>query len=465
MLTYAQHCAGKEHTNPMKKRIIALFLSLVFFVSASGAIQAYAATKQELEQKIVKIDEQIKANRAKINDLKSKKEKQQEYLDTLQAQITAQQEKINAVQQQIDAVTAEIKKLDKKIAKIQKQIDKVRGQIRRVRAEIADTKAQIEAQKGELSAKLRASYLSGKESNLKLLMGASSLASFLTRLELMKRTSENDKKAIDAFRDIVKKLRAQKAELAEKKSIFDEKKAEVQATRDEKQQRKNELAKKQATLKKALSGLQKSYNQVHALLGQLEATSAIYQGYINKLQNERRQADAEIDAIIKKAEEERLARLRAQQQQSGGSSSGSSGSSETSAPASSGSWGYPVGGSTYISSGFGNRSASISGWSFHGGIDITGGNVYGRPIYATRAGTVITATYGTTGYGNYVIIDHGDGFVSLYGHCSSLCVSSGQSVSKGQQIACVGSSGNSTGPHCHFEIRYNGVKQNPMNYL
>ena len=455
----------------MKKRILSLLLCVVLLFSATGTLQAFAATKQELQEKIVKIDAQIKANREKINDLKSKKEKQQEYLDALQNQITAQQEKINAVQQQIDAVSKEIRKLNKKIDKIQKQINKIRDQIRKVRAAIEKTRAQIEAQKDELSAKLRASYISGKESNLKLLMGASSLASFLTRLEMMRRTSKNDKAAIEAFRDIVDRLKKQKAELAEKKSIFDEKKEEVKAVRDQKQERKNELNQKKATLKKALAGLQKSYNQINALIGQLDATSSVYQSYINRLQSERRQADAEIDAIIRKAEEERLAKLRAQQQQQGGGSSGSggssgaSGSSGGSAPASSGSWGYPVGGSTYISSGYGNRSASISGWSFHGGIDIAGGNIYGRPIYASRGGTVITATYGTTGYGNYVIIDHGDGYTSVYGHCSSLSVSTGQSVSKGQHIANVGSSGNSTGPHCHFEVRYNGVKQNPMNYL
>ena len=124
-----------------------------------------------------------------------------------------------------------------------------------------------------------------------------------------------------------------------------------------------------------------------------------------------------------------------------------------------------MGGGTYISSGYGNRSASISGWSFHGGIDIAGGGIYGRPVYASRGGTVIAANWGNTGYGNYVIIDHGDGYASLYGHCSNLCVSTGQTVSKGQQIANVGSTGNSTGPHLHFEIRKNGVKVNPSNYL
>ena len=105
----------------------------------------------------------------------------------------------------------------------------------------------------------------------------------------------------------------------------------------------------------------------------------------------------------------------------------------------------------------------------HGGedkaLDITGGGIYGKPVYATRSGTVITAVNGYSGYGKYVIIDHGDGYQSLYGHCSSLTVSSGQKVSKGQMVARVGSSGNSTGPHLHFEIRKGGVKQNPMNYV
>ena len=149
----------------MKKRILSLLLCVVLLFSATGTLQAFAATKQELQEKIVKIDAQIKANREKINDLKSKKEKQQEYLDALQNQITAQQEKINAVQQQIDAVSKEIRKLNKKIDKIQKQINKIRDQIRKVRAAIEKTRAQIEAQKDELSAKLRASYISGKESN------------------------------------------------------------------------------------------------------------------------------------------------------------------------------------------------------------------------------------------------------------------------------------------------------------
>ena len=98
-------------------------------------------------------------------------------------------------------------------------------------------------------------------------------------------------------------------------------------------------------------------------------------------------------------------------------------------------------------------------------MDIAGGDIYGKPIYASRAGTVIAAVWGDSSYGNYVIVDHGDGYSSLYAHCSSLSVSNGQTVSKGQQLGNVGSTGNSTGPHLHFEIRKDGVRVNPANYL
>ena len=100
----------------------------------------------------------------------------------------------------------------------------------------------------------------------------------------------------------------------------------------------------------------------------------------------------------------------------------------------------------------------------HKGIDI--GASYGTPIYAAASGTVAIAQYGYGGgYGNYVLLDHGNGVQTLYGHCSSLAVSSGQYVNQGQVIGYVGSTGNSTGNHLHFEVRVNGVAQNPQNYV
>lgn len=124
---------------------------------------------------------------------------------------------------------------------------------------------------------------------------------------------------------------------------------------------------------------------------------------------------------------------------------------------------WPCPASTYITSSFGNRLHPIlNTWIYHTGVDI--GCSSGKDILAAASGTVIMASwYG--GYGNCVMIDHGGGIVTLYGHASELCVSDGQSVSRGQVIAKVGSTGRSTGPHLHFEVRKNGEYVNPMSYF
>ena len=101
----------------------------------------------------------------------------------------------------------------------------------------------------------------------------------------------------------------------------------------------------------------------------------------------------------------------------------------------------------------------------HNGLDIAGGGDYGMPIVASDSGTVIWSGNDGGGYGNYVMIDHGNGYVTVYGHASSLACSTGDYVAQGQTIAYVGSTGNSTGPHLHFEIRENGTPVNPLNYF
>ena len=115
----------------------------------------------------------------------------------------------------------------------------------------------------------------------------------------------------------------------------------------------------------------------------------------------------------------------------------------------------------HITSNFGYRTSPYTG--FHGGVDI--GMPMGTPICAVKDGTVVEAVYGTGSYGYYVIIDHGNGVQTLYAHCSKLCVSAGDVVTQGTVIAKVGSTGRSTGPHCHLEVRIDGERVDPEPYL
>ena len=138
---------------------------------------------------------------------------------------------------------------------------------------------------------------------------------------------------------------------------------------------------------------------------------------------------------------------------------GSSGSS-TGYSASTGGFMWPVPHTTNITSYMEYRWGRM-----HNGIDIAGGGDYGMPFVASAGGTVIFAGNDGGGYGNYVMIDHGNGYVTVYGHASELCCSVGQQVSQGETIGLIGSTGNSTGPHLHFEVRLNGEYQNPLNYV
>ncbi len=127
---------------------------------------------------------------------------------------------------------------------------------------------------------------------------------------------------------------------------------------------------------------------------------------------------------------------------------------------SSGTFCWPMPYTHNLTSTFGYRWGSQ-----HGGLDISAGGIYGQPIIAAASGTVTFAGYDDSGYGYYVTIDHGSGYSTLYGHCSSLAVSSGQQVSQGDVIGYVGSTGYSTGPHLHFEIRVDGVQTDPLGYV
>ena len=451
----------------MNKKILCILLCFtLMFASltvAVPAIKASAATKSELEDKIDEIDDKIAANKKKLEALKNKAESQKEYLDTLEDQIeTVEQKGIN-LQTQANELDAEIDELNKKLKQLGSEIVIIEEDIEKTQKSIKKTQSNIEESSDQLEERLRAAYMTGNQSTLKILMGADSLASFLTRLEMMKRTSERDKKIIEDFKAKVTKLREEKAKLEEDKSSLDSKKTELDHKKDEKVEKKNVLVLKQKEYKKTMKDLEKKYDEIETYIAELDKSSNAYKTYIKELEAERKKADAEIDKILKDY-------YATSNQQSTTLAGGGNANPSTTKPGggynSNASWAWPLGNaSCYISSHYGYRNPGISGWGFHGGTDITGGGISGKAVYATRSGKVISAVTSNSGYGIYVLIDHGDGYSSLYAHMSVRYVSAGDSVSKGQMIGRVGSTGNSTGPHLHFEIRYYGEKKDPMNFV
>lgn len=310
-------------------------------------------------------------------------------------------------------VSTEMAEITKKVEAAQAEVDQIQADIDVKQAEITEATIEIDRLKTEmtereegLNDRLRAMYKNGSVGYLDVLLGSNSISEFLNNIEMIQRIFKNDQETL-------KTLEEQHEVLEEKQAVLEAEKAELDKQRDK------EAAKRE----------------------ELEAGKAELQAKLDALNAEADRITAEI-----KARQEALAQ---QNGQGGGNYSG-------------GTLLWPCD-STYITSEFGYRIHPITGvWTGHTGVDI--GCSMNDPIYAAESGTVILAEwYG--GYGNAVVIDHGGGVTTLYGHNNSLHVSAGDKVSRGEKIASAGSTGWSTGPHLHFEVRVDGEYVDPMGYF
>ena len=358
--------------------------------------------------------------REKINELESKQAKVKEQISSLKSDISDQEKLKDARQDEIDTVQA--------------QIDVYNGQLTEVENRLSEIEAQKEQKQNDLEntkqtfmTRLRAMYVSGDNSMLNVLLSANDFGDFLYRDQLLSSVTDHDNAIMDQLKADIKAVEELETQANEEKQEIQSIKSEVDAKRAELGDRMKEMNAVISELEGQKSGLEDQLDEYAAAIDEFEA----------KIQ-------AEAAAAAKK----------------NSSSASQSPSYSGGAKPNAGGWVWPCPGFYYISSYVGPRWGRT-----HNGLDIAGGSIYGKPIVAARAGTVIDAGWNSGGYGNYVMINHGDGFITIYGHMSSVAASNGQSVSAGQVIGYVGNSGRSTGPHLHFEVRLNGSVEDPLDYV
>ena len=383
-----------------------LTMTVMMSVLAVGnAPQSAAASLDELKQTQSDLEKKQEETASQLKQLKDDQAKQQEYVNALNSQM-------ENIEGQIDNLNDQISALD---ADIQEKSDQISGK-----------QADIDYGFDVLKQRLRTLYLQGDSSNLQILLSSEDMVDFMNKTETMQLIADHDTELING-------LRADMEEIAEEKSVIEQNRKDVAAAKKELDQKSLELSNLVEENKEILSTLSANVVEVNSLN--------------NEIAREREEADAAIDQWY--------AEYYAQQAQSGNSNNAASGGY-----ASTGNFTWPCPGYTYLSSYWGDGRN-------HKGIDIAGSGIYGKPIIAADSGKVIQAVHSGWGggYGLCVYIDHGNGYSTRYAHASKVVVNTGDYVEKGQVIAYVGSTGQSTGPHLHFEIRVNGVAQNPMNWF
>lgn len=347
----------------------------------------------------------------------------EDQLADLQRQAEEQQAKTNEASAKVENVSERLRQIQEELRVATAEYKEVKGQLDSVEDKISDntellekTEADLKVKNKKLQQRVRDIYINGQISYVDVLFGAKDFADLMTRMDVLKRIIKHDY-------DLIMKVKEEKATVENTRAQLEKDKAEA------------EVLVTDAQAKKAKVEDKESEQQV--LLDQ-----AIYdRDTSERMYEEIMAASQEVANMIRRSQM---------------SSAGYSG-----APAGAGGMIWPISGP--ITSEFGWRTHPIFGTArFHSGLDI--GGDYGMPIYAAAGGTVIYAGW-ISGYGNAVIIDHGGGVTTLYGHNDSLNVSEGENVAQGQVIAMCGSTGNSTGPHCHFEVRENGEPVSPYGYL
>ena len=392
----------------------------------SSAFAAEAKTAAELQKEKERIQSEIDSAEAKIKNLNAEKAETQEYVDALMA-------KVNLLQDKIDKLEAEKKALQNEINAIEAKIKKTEAEIEQAQKEIEQKQAEFDEVYNQYCQRLRAMYISGNVTTLEILLESGDMSAVLTRAEMVKSVSEQDSETLDT---LMKKMQ----EIEEKRQELELKKQELQQDKENLSAQKAELQKSIDDISASKSELDSEVAKCNTAIAKLNSQTAEIQETISANKAEQKQIDSEIKAALAAA---------AKKRSSGGSDNYVQGTGQLAYPTS----------SRTISAGYPNYRNG----SYHGGVDFRCAS--GTPVHAADSGTVVIAKNLNYSYGRYIVIDHGNGLSTLYAHNSSLLVSVGDTVTKGQTIAYSGSTGNSTGPHCHFEVRLNGRRVNPLSYL
>ncbi len=399
-----------------------------------------ADTMSELESKQSELEQEKKDVEAMLSEYEGKADETDKYLEEYDNKMKIQEKQVENIHQQIEIIEADISELEE---------------------EIAVKEADVDEGVEKFGERLRALYMSGNDSMASVIAGSTDFYDMLSRMEFVERVSRHDNDLIDSLHEQITDLETSKAELDSELEKMETKKAEEEKYYEELRETYNNHAETKKMQQDMIADYKNRASEISAEQDQVEKE---LQAEIVRLQQEAERKRQEEEQRRKEEEE----RKRKEAEAAGVEYVASPDASDpvfTSYSDTGFIW--PVPSVRNMTDGYGYRTIDEEGGAsdFHKGIDINKPGCAGEPVVASAGGTVIQAGDRGNGYGNCVIIDHGNGISTLYAHNNSVAVSVGDTVAQGQTIAYIGCTGYAYGNHCHFEVRINGQHTDPLKYV
>ena len=441
-----------KKANSKFKSVLCLVLALLCMVCSVAPISVYADVVGDLEDQRNELDEEIKENEEKLDKVEGEINKNESKLDKIKNEINDIDSELSKLEDKIDSLNSDIKSLNTDIETLSSDIVEIDKLIGEIEKQIADSETLMADTEEQLLNRLRENYMAGGGSKLEILFSASDLTSFLERQELVAQMSNNDTALINEMAAKVGELNSLQVQLSKQKADLEIKKEELKGDMQLLADRQSDLEDTKITQEDKKSEAMDKHEELKDVIAELDKDSEEYKAEIARQKKERAEIDRQIDEYIKQH----------------GSTQGDTPDKDYN---NDGKMLWPVPGSTRLTATY----PSYSNGDPHHGIDIVRTDVTtkGSPFRAAQGGKVIIAKNDGNwnyGFGNYCVIDHGDGKQTLYAHAQTLYVSEGDVVQKGEHIGAIGSTGNSTGPHLHFEVRIKRANGNvsrvqPLDYV
>ncbi len=509
----------------MKKyKILSVFLSALLLVSSftvdinasrrTEYSSVLSSDEESIADAIDNLEDEKNNNSDKIAELEKEISEAEKLLEQSEDDENAKIAYQNAVQEKMNLQQENILYVEKQISALETDIAEHKNNIEILETEISEKQIEIDKGIEDFKARLNAMYISGNASYASIITGSKSFYDLLSRMELIKRISEHDNKVIN-------NLKEQLADFNEAKALLETETTMLNQQVEESDLKKNEYSRILEDLSSDYNDTQEEIERIALEQQSIEMKQSEREEQIKTMEEEQKAIDEEIrkaqeeikrireeeekrrkeeeEERVKREEEERLKREEEERKKQEALATTTT-PAVTEAPVTTvppvvtttppvttqkpsynnsyngGSMLWPVPGHYIITDYYGTRTWDGSG--FHYGLDLGGGNIAGSSIVASESGTVILAINYCThnyakwsscgcggGFGNYVVIDHGGTYATLYAHCEKLEVKVGDYVTKGQTIGYVGTTGYSTGYHLHFEVRKDGERVNPLEYI
>ncbi len=426
-------------------------------------------TYKELQSQYDALENQMAANQDKLDKVQSDMNKQEQIVDGLGNKIDNTQNQVNLLITQQQILNSEINSTEKQIGVITAQLGSLSEQIVATKQLVGEKQRMRDETYELLKLRIRAMYMSGNGSTIEFLLTSENFSTLLIRTELVLRVAKHDNDLMETFASDIELLESLEATLInsvneeeQKKTDLNKKTQSLAANKAESIKNSNLLAEKQKELEKEMQAAEKE-------LASLDKESDEYKALISKQEDELIALSNQMEEFIKNNGSSTTDKVDPPSEEESSKAEEDEKDNpyaDPDAPVSSSGMIFPLKCSgVYISSPYGMRTHPVTGeYKLHTGTDFCAAGINGKTVYAVKDGVVIYAAKHKA-YGNFVIIDHGNGVSSCYAHMQdgSMKVAVGDKVQQGQPIGKVGSTGYSTGPHLHFEIRIDGKTTNPMN--